>query len=406
MDERHPIIPVLIGENEYSLHCIFSVNDYMRLLELQESGDTNSRRFVAETVLKHLTLENFALPDIALVLNSDHVLGEYITVLIHQESKLADAYNEIEGEGDCYTRFVIAERNANAKALAEALSQTQLFNQEWLKQYQVNTKALTAFATQTVTELSQLIVPLDNISKNVNQIAQAWKNSVQSIIQPTLDNLGKISEAIRIPDISDERRRGLQTSFEQWGNYQWIVPPFAPFGLFNQPPKDKETADKIALRYCTKKNMQAIFEELQQKPDCAVDDIKEAIYDFGRSKYKSCSLMLFSLIDGELVRIQPLQTDDNQWRRVGTRAITRFQNQIDKSKESNNGILTLFGLVGLFKVLNSLYQEVHNFSPEPDILNRNFVVHGMNSRPVSKTDCIKLFILYHWLLKIIGLLLD
>ena len=47
---------------------------------------------------------------------------------------------------------------------------------------------------------------------------------------------------------------------------------------------------------------------------------------------------------------------------------------------------------GLLSCLNTFFADGHYFRHEPDVINRNFIDHGMYRRRVRKKDCIQLFV--------------
>ena len=47
---------------------------------------------------------------------------------------------------------------------------------------------------------------------------------------------------------------------------------------------------------------------------------------------------------------------------------------------------------GLLSCLNTFFADGNDFRHEPDVINRNFIDHGMNRRRVRKKDCIQLFV--------------
>ena len=38
-----------------------------------------------------------------------------------------------------------------------------------------------------------------------------------------------------------------------------------------------------------------------------------------------------------------------------------------------------------------LFNDSNNFTNEPDMINRNFVTHGMSNRTVTEIDCFKVW---------------
>ena len=49
----------------------------------------------------------------------------------------------------------------------------------------------------------------------------------------------------------------------------------------------------------------------------------------------------------------------------------------------------------LFTCLAAMFERTNDFKGEPRIINRNFTAHGMNTKRITKMDCIQLFLVLH-----------
>jgi len=75
-------------------------------------------------------------------------------------------------------------------------------------------------------------------------------------------------------------------------------------GFYNQEPESQKNANKAALALYGVKEMEGLFSKLCMTKGIRKSDIKEAIFDFQHKKYKSCCMIIFSLIDSKLIRLQ------------------------------------------------------------------------------------------------------
>ena len=48
--------------------------------------------------------------------------------------------------------------------------------------------------------------------------------------------------------------------------------------------------------------------------------------------------------------------------------------------------------INLLSCLDTYFSYGDNFAKEPNVINRNYIDHGMNTREVRKRDCIQLFL--------------
>ena len=91
------------------------------------------------------------------------------------------------------------------------------------------------------------------------------------LAQPMLGVLDQISAglaesiaAFSIPGFSEERRKRILESYQQWGRYGWVVLLNAPMKYHYKPPLNIEDANKKALKYCTDADMEQIFDKLKK----------------------------------------------------------------------------------------------------------------------------------------------
>lgn len=225
-----------------------------------------------------------------------------------------------------------------------------------------------------------------------NNIANQIGRMVSEIdISVMLDGFERLRETlvkglsnVHIPQYSEERKLQLLDSYEQWGKCGWSINPTAPWSQFNKPPESIKAANAVALKYC--KNETEIFDKIR-KCDRIKVDFDEAIFDFEQRKYKSCALVLFTLIESSLIRTQ------KDSRNVGKGAINNAENRIESLRI--NSFYQMLMLANYIACLRKMFEGVKDFKPQPEVINRNFLCHGMLWRPVKRMDCMQLFLVYY-----------
>lgn len=237
-------------------------------------------------------------------------------------------------------------------------------------------------------------------ANNADTIMAGMKAALASFSEISQSILSSISESlqcIHIPEISEEQKKELLESYEHWGKYGWTVPPFAGIGCFNNCPLSLMEADKIALQYCRKTDMQMLFSELE---DICIRkrDIREAIYCYNARQYKACALILFSIIDSRLIRLQGRKTEKYS---VGAGAIAKYKKIVGQQTSDNGKLFLSLSYANLFPCLFSVFEDTNNFSKKTTVINRNYLDHGMSCKTVRRKDCIKLFLLLYNLLELI-----
>lgn len=245
---------------------------------------------------------------------------------------------------------------------------------------------------------------INNIGNSLEVLGNAILKMYQSydLVQPMLGALKQISAGIAesvaafsIPGFSEERRKRILESYQQWGRYGWVVLLNAPMKYHYEPPLNIEDANKKALKYCTDADMEQTFDELK-KYRLRKDDLESAILCFKTKQYKPCALLLFGLIDAKLIR---KQKQTSNWRKVGNGAVAEFKKRVE-ADEKTKMFFTMLCYANLIAYFETVFASANNFKSEPTIINRNFVDHGMSNRRVRKRDCIQLFLALHNFLRL------
>ena len=247
-------------------------------------------------------------------------------------------------------------------------------------------------ATRVANEIKMVLQPIQEQIQHVSEWYSAWYASVGKEITQTLSQL-------KIPELSEKRKKEICESYEQWGKYGWSILPNAPFKLFAQRPANQKEANRIALGYCKKDDIEYLSGLLLEgKKGSRKSDLEEALFDFENRKYKSCAMILFALIDSELIRRQNKKEGN---RLVGERAGNRLFQEIEDKTKMENYVYSLFAYKNILACFHEIFAKGNNFVRQPDVINRNFLSHGMMTGRVSRKDCVQLFLLYYNLLELL-----
>lgn len=251
---------------------------------------------------------------------------------------------------------------------------------------------------------------LQSFAEKINSVISLYADNASKIIGAfsfTLDSFAKISEYL-LSDISDlissigiskyskaEKKR-LINVYKQWGKFGWTIPPNSCIDSFNNCPETLLKADKYALRFCTRNEMNELFLALESL--CKRKrDVREAVKCYNNKHYKACALILFSLIDSRIIRLQGKSGKYG----VGIGAVANFK-EVAKEKTTDEGKLFLaLCYENIFSCLFAMFEDTNNFTKEQNIINRNYLDHGMSCKIVRKKDCIKLFLLLYNMLEFI-----
>lgn len=367
--ESHPRIEINIGERIVSVNCYISIKDIEYFIE---SKNLKSSEIVLGILSNHIDEKN----KIELLKISGTDIENFIDNYVRSNESL-NAFYINSSLDNKYDRFVEAFK---------------LYNND------INLK------------MKETLKPLSE------SIAEFTRN-IQSIYKPTVDimiKLGKtitdyssvftkfskaiadLANSIKIPSLSDEQKKELQDSYKAWGKYGWTVPPYASLSIFDKKSQSLQEANKYMRQYINTASMKELFIELGRLDNLRKDDLQEAILNFENRRYKSCSMILFALIDGKIIRYQDKEIN----RKVGFYGAKKICNKIESEFSSKNAFFSLLNLINITSALEVTFENAKNFKDQPTVVNRNFILHGMLYGRVRRRDAAQLFLLLYNLIEL------
>lgn len=355
----HPTILIRIDGKEYQLQTYLTVLDAktLRLVNAPMS-DTEYRLVFSKIIWKKIVGEESNRPSVKCIYEQpDSLFEAFIDGILKKESRLAPFYEKHSSESDCCKRFVLAYRDCLAS-----------FNENLMKVF-----------SETVTPVIE---------------------SLDEIIQRVVKAVTKPIEEKEILEVADKRFQENKKAVCKWGFYGWTLPPEPDADFFLSYPTSQADADKQMNRFCSNKALQNLWSMTRKLSSCKKSDFDEAVFAFEQKKYKSCVLLLFSLIDAKLIRFQKKSHDGSQIQ-VGTGAIHYFEKRYQDEYTVDFPLLPNLLFFNTLVCLREIYKRYPNFGNMPHIVNRHFVAHGMSTKPVRKKDCIQLFYLYFNLLELL-----
>jgi len=252
---------------------------------------------------------------------------------------------------------------------------------------------------------------MDQLCSVTNEFLKgiAIRNSVDfsGIVGATIRvsaELDDIVKKIIIPTISERRKSKLIEAHKRWGELGWTINPCSGIDtLYDVAPEGKKEADKLALKYCSKEKMEQIFAEIKECRRIKNSDFDEATFGFRNKQYKSCALILISLIEAQLIRLQKKSALERDTRKVGIKAVKAVEKRTEEELNTQLLFTALF-CQNLFSCLKVVFQNGNDFRIQPEIINRNFLAHGMLTRRVTRKDCVQLFLLYYNVLELLDMI--
>lgn len=377
-----------------------SAGDFMRIAEFCENKRSNYRELIVEIVHSKIHTEDgkTSLSVDQIMTLPDSIFDEYIMAVLERNKEFKEPYSQLSEISDPYERFAKAITKYAADNIAQALKSID---------YGPAMEKLAEQRRQFQEVTEKVIGPA------LRSIAQYTKNLVEASIGPittALKKLGEFALQIKTPSLTEAEKQALLESYQKWGEYGWTMAPEMLIGFFDAPPMDRKSANREALKFCTNRDMEELFEKLRSMEGIKQSDLEEAVFDFKHGKYKSCIMVLYSMIDAKFIRLQ--KDEDRKKnrrdpqgkgrRRTGEAAgkivINRLQNL---PSEKHNFYVALI-CNNLLACMGELFKDGNDFVEQPQEANRNFLDHGMLTRSVKRMDCVKVFLFYYNLIQLLN----
>ena len=378
----HKTIKLQIGDSEYDITLYLSAGDVLYIIDYTNAKKKKYNIVVASIIEKHIipkTPENLLIPKI---IEDEVVLHTYIDAIVNEADDLKVFFDRLNNDKNICHRFLCAvydkwkeKAGKSAIAMANAIEgPLSVINKQ--------SATMLGNLANTATIIKNAIKPYSIISDKITKIISAYNQQISSILS-----------GINIPRITEKRKQELRESYEIWGKWGWSIIPWAEINLYNEPPNTQEEANKAAMVYCKSDDMKYLFEEIRAVKGNKIKDFEEAVFNYENKKYKSCAMILFSLLDAKLIRMQKRSTAKR--RATGMTAAINIKKHIESEFDINKKLFLSLSHNNLFACLSAFFDNANDFKVQPELANRNFVDHGMYRKNIRKRDCVQLFLLYY-----------
>ena len=345
---------------DYLISSFFSIR-FLKIYMNSLSKTNNPKKAITRVVYEKIQALGGHPPILSMIeKQNDEAFFELIESIICQDSFLSTFYNRIQNDISPIDRFAIATKECYGKL--------------------------------GITDLNPAIhiSPIWKVcADSMDQMMASIRKPIQEIVHSYTSTIAGLIARLTIPRISEERKQELIAASQNWGNFGWALLPEDFFS--NECPDNIADADKIGRGLYNSQRMTDIFIQLRVKK-IKKSDLEEAIFCFKHRKYKACSLILFSFIDAIFIKKHPLQKEK---RPVGLGAIKSYRQKCETESNIESTFFQFLRFLNVMTCLEAMFAYGYNFRREPEIINRNFVEHGMSRRNVRKKDCIQLFLVLY-----------
>ena len=204
-------------------------------------------------------------------------------------------------------------------------------------------------------------------------------NTIISSISNAVDELGNAV-------INAGCNEDYVKAYKKWGRFGWSFNVSINKKFFLSAPDSLQEADTLMQQYCNDEEIFRIMEELKSA-DINQKDLEEAYFTYTNHKYKSSVMLLFSLLDQQLINRNFFNEEGHL--KTGAGVIGELKKSKKVHRENTHLHYLQFTLI--IYCLIALFQSNKNFEKEPSIINRNFLIHGMSKNDINKTDCMKVW---------------
>lgn len=195
------------------------------------------------------------------------------------------------------------------------------------------------------------------------------------------------------PHYDEGTRQKLIDCYKGWGQYGWTCNSEVNSTIFGEPPATASEADEVMQQYCTTENVADMLQSIAER-GVNLQDLNEAFQCYKAGMYKASILILFALIDHELIamdyRKRPRKGEVQGWRKTGEKAVMAYRDE-HQSKGEESVLFNYLWFLNIVVALLTLMADADDFKKEPNVINRNFVSHGMSQRIVKEIDCFKVW---------------
>lgn len=399
MNNFNDKIKVIYNNQAIEIDTVFTISDFN--IEESIKGLKNYKLYTANIISSHSN-GKLSREDIYSIDNS--IIDNFIEEFIKSDKLLNKNYKIIDVE-DKYEKFILSIEKTKldySKNISEII-------------YKKLSPNIINFGEAVSKTFSKNSIEINNITEKFNhgiikhlepikKIQSGYSNYIKKTMKPLNFYNGQFEKLIsiiresikniKIPTITEEDKEKLLENYSMFGKLGWTIPPYADLYTFNKLPQNGDDAYKILKEYTNKENIENLFVELSQIKGIKKSDLNEAIECFKNRHYKACALIIFSIIDAKLIRSQPRKIESKRYRRpAGKRAIKKLFENIEMRYIEETMLFTQLYQVNILEALKTVFEDANDFKQQPNIINRNFLTHGMMHRKVYRRDCVMLFFL-------------
>ena len=350
---------------DYKVNLLWTLEDYMEFSNIDDESEEECKAFIRKKIIDAI-VDKKQIEQIATISDSD--MDKYCQIMLDTNQKFAKEYDSLAKEYNRYIRFVKAGKEKNNRLKNEIRKSMESV----IDVIETVSKSI----TEAMTKNLQIIVDSFKIWSDT-YTERFWKSISNSI--------KKIVSSIKIPEIDEQRKQEILDNYKKWGEYGWTCIPDENDFLFSTEVSNKKEADRMAMEYISDEVIIHIFNELEKMKAVKKSDLRELKSCFEARSYKACCMIAFAMLEAKLARL-------SKNRATGMKGIKALRNKVENETNVKNTFFFLLHMENLNYSLSAFFENGNNFVKQPEVINRNFINHGMMHRKVYKRDAIQVIL--------------
>jgi len=195
--------------------------------------------------------------------------------------------------------------------------------------------------------------------------------------------------AVFAAEFTSEKIEAKKRSIYSWAELGWVISDEMPMSTMFVCGLTQEEAD-IHVLGSIDSSLSTTFENISESeniPRYIADQMKAC---FVAGYWDAAAMLACGRIENLLLNYQKLTSHSAKKLDVGINAVKYFKALTNEVV--GDRLISSFMLLSINAFLDKIYLRFEKIDQNDDFPNRNLLFHGMNSQPVSKTQCIKLIL--------------
>lgn len=236
---------------------------------------------------------------------------------------------------------------------------------------------------------SEKLISSQRIMSNALSVFSKYFNS--PAYEKYIESISRLKQAAAgfAAEFTSEKIEAKKQGISSWAELGWVISDEIPMWMMYECELSREAAD-IKVLEIIDTSLSTTFDSILKSeyvPRYLADEMKSC---FDAGYWDAAAMLACGRIENLLLNYQKLTSVGTKKLDVGINAVRYFRTQTNEAV--GDKLITSFMLESIHAFLGKIYLRFEEINQEDDFPNRNLLFHGMNTQPVSRTQCIKLIL--------------